>query len=99
VALRLTASGRAAARRIRHARAEAVRTALEGLSGAQRRSLTAMAERLTSDLAALRLEERAVGNTPPAGWLCRLCDFDACGRREGRCPAARRAASTRGRSA
>jgi hypothetical protein len=58
-----------------------------------------MAERLTSDLAALRLEERAVGNTPTAGWLCRLCDFDACGRREGRCPAARRAGSTRGRSA
>ena len=94
VALRLTASGRAAARRVTRARAEAVRTALEGLSDAQRRSLTAMAERLTSDLAALRLEERAVGNAPPAGWLCRLCDFDACGRREGRCPAARRAAST-----
>ena len=99
VALRLTASGRAAARRVTRARAQAVRTSLEGLSDAQRRSLTAMAERLTSDLAALRLEERAVGNPPPAGWLCRLCDFEACGRPVGRCPAARRAASTHGGSA
>jgi MarR family transcriptional regulator, negative regulator of the multidrug operon emrRAB len=98
VAVRLTASGRAAARRIRHARARAVRTALEGLSDAQRRSLTAMAERLTSDLTALRLEERAVGTPPAGGWLCRLCDFGACGRPDGRCPAASRAASARARA-
>lgn len=96
VALRLTASGRAAARRIKHGRAEAVRTALEGLSEAQQRSLTAMAERLTSDMTALRLEERAEGTLPPPGWLCRLCDFEACGRADGRCPAAARAARRSG---
>jgi DNA-binding MarR family transcriptional regulator len=88
VAVRLTASGRAAARRVTRARAEAVRGALGGLSEAQRRSLTAMAERLTVDLTALRLEKRAVGTPPAGGWLCRLCDFQACGRPEGRCPAA-----------
>ena len=90
VAVRLTASGRAAARRVARARAEAVRGTLGGLSEAQSRSLTAMAERLTADLTALRLEERAVGTQPAGGWLCRLCDFEACGRPEGRCPAAAR---------
>jgi DNA-binding MarR family transcriptional regulator len=93
VALRLTHSGRAAARRIGRARALAVEQTLRGLSEAQQRSLTTLAERLTADLTALRLEERAMGEPPAGGWLCRLCDFAACGRPEGRCPAARRAAS------
>jgi MarR family transcriptional regulator, negative regulator of the multidrug operon emrRAB len=88
VAVRLTASGRAAARKITRARAEAVKVALEGLSAPERRSLTALAERLTADMTALRLEERAVGIAPAGGWLCRLCDFEACGRPAGRCPAA-----------
>jgi MarR family transcriptional repressor of emrRAB len=92
VSLVLTPSGRAAARRIIRARAQAVEATLDGLTDAQRRSLTTMAERLTGDLTALRLEERRRGAAPPGGWLCRLCDFDACGRPEGRCPAARRAA-------
>lgn len=91
VAVRLTASGRAAARRITRARAEAVKGALAGLTATQRRSLTAMAERLTADLASLRLEERALGTLPAGGWMCRLCDFEACGRPGGRCPAAGRA--------
>ncbi len=92
VAVRLTASGRAAARKIRRARAEAAKAALGGLSEAQRRSLTSMAERLTAEMTTLRLEERAAGTPPAGGWLCRLCDFQACGRPDGRCPAAARAA-------
>jgi MarR family transcriptional regulator, negative regulator of the multidrug operon emrRAB len=88
VAVRLTAAGRAAARRVNRARAQAVEAALGGLSEAQRRSLTAMAERLTADVTALRLDERAAGIAPVGGWLCRLCDFEACGRPAGRCPAA-----------
>ena len=91
VALRLTPSGRRAAQRIRRARATAVQETLRGLSDAQRRSLTALAEHLTGDLAALRLERRALGQAPTGGWLCRLCDFEACGRPDGRCPAAARA--------
>jgi DNA-binding MarR family transcriptional regulator len=91
VAVRLTASGRAAARRVTRARAAAVQGTLDGLSEAQRRSVTAMAERLTANLAALRLEERSAGAVPAGGWLCRLCDFEACGRPDGRCPAAARA--------
>ena len=93
VALALTPSGRAAARRIIRARARAIEATLDGLSEAQRRSLTTLAERLTGDVAALRLEERRQGATPSGGWLCRLCDFDACGRAQGRCPAATRAAT------
>jgi DNA-binding MarR family transcriptional regulator len=91
VALRLTPSGRAAARRIRQARAAAVEETLGGLTDAQRRALTAMAERLTGDLASLRIQQRAMGEAPAGGWLCRLCDFDACGRPAGQCPAARAA--------
>jgi hypothetical protein len=88
VAIRLTPSGRATARRIIWARGQAVQEVLGGLTAAQRRSLTGMAERLTGDLATLRLEQRAAGEVPAGGWLCRMCDFEACGRPEGRCPAA-----------
>lgn len=98
VALALTPSGRAAARRIIQARAQAVDATLDGLSDAQRRSMTKLVERLTGDVAALRLEARRQGATPSGGWLCRLCDFDACGRAEGRCPAATRAATVTSRS-
>ena len=96
VALRLTPSGRATARRILRARGEAVRSMLGGLDEVERRSLTTLAERLAGDVTALRLDERRRGELPAGGWLCRLCDFEACGRREGRCPAAARAAITRG---
>jgi DNA-binding MarR family transcriptional regulator len=91
VALVLTPAGRAAARRIIRARADAVEHALHGLTDEQRRALTALAERLTADIATLRLEQRRQGDTPAGGWLCRLCDFQACGRPVGRCPAAARA--------
>jgi DNA-binding MarR family transcriptional regulator len=91
VALALTPSGRAAARRILRARAQAVEGTLDGLTEAQRRSLTTLAERLTSDIVGLRLTERADGSPPAGGWLCRLCDFETCGRPAGRCPAAARA--------
>lgn len=92
VAIRLTPRGRATAQRIIRARGEAVQEVLGGLTATQRRTLTAMAERLTGDLASLRLEQRAAGESPVGGWLCRMCDFGACGRPEGRCPAAARAA-------
>jgi DNA-binding MarR family transcriptional regulator len=89
VTLELTASGRSAARRIIAARQSAIEPTLEGLTQAERRSLTRLAERLAGDVAELRLAERRRGAPPAGGWLCRLCDFGACGRSEGRCPAAR----------
>jgi rubrerythrin len=95
VALELTASGRRAARRIIAARQQAIEATLERLSDAEVRSLTRLAERLTEDVTELRLSERREGSVPAGGWLCRLCDFTACGREEGRCPAARSAAAVR----
>ena len=88
VALSLTASGRAAARRIIAARQRAIEATLEHLTEAELRSLTRLAERLAGEMADLRLNERDHGATPAGGWLCRLCDFRACGRSVGRCPAA-----------
>jgi DNA-binding MarR family transcriptional regulator len=91
VALTLTPAGRRAARRILAARHEVLHAALEGLSEQQRRSLMRLAETLTGNLVDLKLDERGRPNAPASGWLCRLCDFDACGRPEGLCPAAQRA--------
>ena len=91
VALTLTAGGRRTARRVLAARREAVQGTLGGLSEDERRSLMRLAEALTGQLVDLKLDERARGNAPSSGWLCRLCDFDACGRPDGLCPAAGRA--------
>ena len=91
VALTLTPAGRRTARRILAARRDAVHGALAGLSEPERRSLMRLAEALTAQLVDLKMDERAPGNAPSSGWLCRLCDFGACGRRDGLCPAAKRA--------
>ena len=93
VTLTLTVSGRSAARRILAARHRAIHAMLERLTEAELRSLTGLAERLTRDVAELRVNERRQGAAPAGGWLCRLCDFRACGRSEGRCPAAISAAA------
>ena len=95
VALRLTASGRSTAQRIIAARHRAIEATLERLTEVELRALTGLAERLTADIADLRLNERREGAPPAGGWLCRLCDFQACGRSEGRCPAATSAAANR----
>ncbi len=91
VALTLTPAGRRAARRVLAARREVVHGTLQGLSELERHSLMQLAEVLTAQLVDLRLGERARGNPPSSGWLCRLCDFGACGRPDGLCPAAERA--------
>jgi hypothetical protein len=69
--------------------------ALAGLTGAQRGQLTAACEVIIANLTDQRLARRATGAPPAGGALCRMCDFTACGRPEGRCPAA---ATARGRS-
>lgn len=86
-AIMLTARGRAVSRRISEARAAAIGAALEGLTGKDRRALLALAETLVATVTAQRLEARQHGGETPA-WLCRVCDFDACGRAERECPAA-----------
>ncbi len=95
VRLNLTPRGRAAARKIARARRETVAATLAGLCESERRAVTAVAERLAANLTELRLEQRARGETPDGGWLCRLCDMQACGRADGRCPVAARAVALR----
>jgi MarR family transcriptional regulator, negative regulator of the multidrug operon emrRAB len=90
VALTLTPAGHRTARRILAARHQAVHDALAGLSEPEQRSLLRLAETLTGQLVDLKLDERARPKAPPSGWLCRLCDFNACGRPDGHCPAAQR---------
>lgn len=91
VALTLTPAGRRAARRILAARRQVVQDTLHGLSEPDRRSLMRLLQALTGRLVDLKLDERAGGSAASGGWLCRLCDFGACGRPDGLCPAAIRA--------
>lgn len=88
VAVALTRRGTAAAERILAARRRVSETALAGLSPTELEALTPLLERLLEQLTLGRLAERANGQKPPGGWLCRLCDFSACGRRKGACPVA-----------
>ena len=83
----LTAKGRALSAEITRARAARVAAALEGIDPIDRRTLEVLTTALISTATTQRLAARQRGH-PPAGWLCRLCEFSACGRPEGNCPAA-----------
>lgn len=87
-AVTLTRRGSDAARRVLAARRAVIETLLGELSTSERERLTPLLERLLHALTAARLDERAHSKTPPGGWLCRLCDFSACGRDQGACPVA-----------
>lgn len=86
VAVTLTRRGTAAAERVLTARRKAAETVLAGLGPDELESLTPLLERLLQELTRSRLAERGSGRIPAGGWLCRLCDFTACHRREGGCP-------------
>jgi DNA-binding MarR family transcriptional regulator len=88
VTVALTGQGRSAAQRIREHRQRVITGALTGLTAAQRGTLTAACEVVIANLTNQRLARRAAGAPPAVGALCRMCDFTACGRPEGRCPAA-----------
>ena len=88
VALVLTRSGHAAARRVLAARAAAVETALAGLTADDLRSLDTLTGKILQTVTEQRLADRERGRPPSGGWLCRLCDFSACGREDGACPTA-----------
>ncbi len=88
----LTKTGATVAKRVRIARERAIARPLGKLSGVERAALAGLCERLVSALTKQRLEQRAAGFTPAGGALCRMCDFAACGRDKGTCPAAEAAA-------
>jgi len=87
VAVGLTAAGRTLAGQLRDARARAIAQTLAGLTKQQRTELAGACEVLIGALRTHRLARRAAGELPSGGALCRLCDFGACQRPQGNCPA------------
>ena len=94
LALALTPAGRRVARRVLHARGDALDDVLAPLSRAERATLTRINEKLLRGITRQRLAARGRGELPTGGWLCRLCDHGACGRARGACPAAGVAATS-----
>jgi DNA-binding MarR family transcriptional regulator len=90
---RLTTTGVKVAQRVRIARAGAIARTLGTLSDTERATLMGLCERVVSTITRQRLEQRAAGLAPEGGALCRMCDFTACGRDKGACPAAEAAAA------
>jgi DNA-binding MarR family transcriptional regulator len=77
--IELTAAGRRAAAAVARTRGEVLEAALSGLDHDERAALD---ELLGAVLVGL------IPHPGPNGWMCRLCDTDACGRERGRCPVA-----------
>lgn len=94
VSVELTADGRRTAQRLRDERHDVISAATTGLGAAERAQLMTACERLVTNLTNGRLAQRAGGTLPAGGALCRWCDFNACGRPAGRCPAAVAASRT-----
>jgi len=88
VSVVLTRTGHATARRIRAARAAAVEPLFAELDADDRRQLEDLCGRLVRTATRQRLAARGQHAPPEGGWLCRMCDFAACGRDRGLCPAA-----------
>jgi MarR family transcriptional repressor of emrRAB len=86
VEVRLTPAGRRTAAAARGARDAVVRETTSGLSAAESARLEVLLSRLVEARVAARVVRRRAEGDSPA-WWCRTCDFSACGRPEGRCPA------------
>ncbi|MHB1535002.1 MAG: MarR family winged helix-turn-helix transcriptional regulator [Acidimicrobiales bacterium] len=85
VEVRLTTRGHRRARKARAARDKIIADATSALSVAETQTLEALLAKLVSARVARRLERRRAGET--GAWWCRTCDFAACDRPSGRCPA------------
>ncbi|MEV3965241.1 MarR family transcriptional regulator [Nocardia sp. NPDC050193] len=89
VSVVLTQHGRRTAERILRAREKSLASALSALSRDEIDNLTAALDTMLTAVTLTRAEERSArtnDNDRPQPWLCRLCDFAACGRSEGNCP-------------
>jgi DNA-binding MarR family transcriptional regulator len=85
VEVRLTPAGRRRAREARAARDAVVRQATGGLTTDEATLLEGLLDKVVAARVASRIERRKAGES--GAWWCRTCDFAACGRPEGRCPA------------
>lgn len=87
VSVVLTRRGRRRGALILQTRQESLTSALSVLSPDEIDNLAAALDTLLTTLTVARAEERAARTDDrPPPWLCRLCDFTACGRSEGHCP-------------
>jgi DNA-binding MarR family transcriptional regulator len=94
VSLRLTRRGRVAAVRILRAREAVLRDALSSLTSIELMGLGRALDMTLEAVTVVRQKERAANPTETPAWLCRLCDFTACEREEGKCPVAQVSGST-----
>ncbi|HEX4221974.1 MAG TPA: MarR family winged helix-turn-helix transcriptional regulator [Pseudonocardiaceae bacterium] len=85
VEVALTARGRARAAAARAARDAVLDQATRGLGETEAATLAELLAKLTEARVAARIERRRAGDS--GAWWCRTCDFAACGRPAGRCPA------------
>ncbi len=92
VEVTLTPAGRRRAEEARAARDAVVRQATAGLTGDEATLLEGLLAKLVEARVASRIERRQAGES--GAWWCRTCDFAACGRPEGLCPAQETAAKT-----
>ena len=85
VEVRLTMKGQRRALQARAARDEVIVSAINSLNVSEGQSLEALLDKVVSARVARRIERRRAGEG--GAWWCRTCDFAACGRPQGRCPA------------
>ncbi len=97
VEVRLTPAGRRRAAEARKARDAVVRQATNGLTAEEATVLEGLLAKLVEARVASRVERRRAGESGP--FWCRTCDFVACGRPEGRCPAQQAAVAAMSESA
>lgn len=87
VSVVLTSRGRRVALRIGQARSKALTSALSALTSDEIDTLAAALDTMLTTITLARADERSAHrHDRPQPWLCRLCDFAACGRNEGNCP-------------
>jgi MarR family transcriptional regulator, negative regulator of the multidrug operon emrRAB len=95
VSVVLTGRGRDMAAQVLRTREQSLASALAGLSPDEVDSLAAALDTMLTTVTHARAEERSARtNDRPQPWLCRLCDFAACGRSEGDCPVNNAAANS-----
>ncbi|MFB7718791.1 MarR family winged helix-turn-helix transcriptional regulator [Nocardia sp. NPDC056100] len=86
VSVVLTRDGRDMAARILHTREKSLTSALSALSPKEIDNLATALDTMLTTVTLARAEQRASGGARSQPWLCRLCDFGACGRSKGECP-------------
>lgn len=87
VSVVLTERGRDMAAQVLRTRERSLASVLTELSPDEVDSLAAVLDTMLTTVTLARAEERSARTVGrPSPWLCRLCDFAACGRSEGNCP-------------